>query len=97
MAEVRAADERDARAVRALEDVGLRVEDEVGRGAGVFGDRRAGGLEDADPAVAFDVEKPGEGFGLGDAKIVARQETEPAALSQELAEGAARGGRGRSA
>jgi hypothetical protein len=52
----------------------------------VLRDGRAGGLEDADPAVAFDVEQPGEGFGLCDPETVARQEAEPAALPQELAE-----------
>jgi hypothetical protein len=31
----------------------------------VLRDGRAGGLEDADAAIAFDVEKPGEHFGLG--------------------------------
>jgi hypothetical protein len=36
MADVGAADEGDARAVRALEDVGLGVEDELGRGATVW-------------------------------------------------------------
>jgi hypothetical protein len=55
-----------------------------GPGCSRTGGRR--GLEDADPAIAFDVEKPGERFGPGDSEVVARQEAQPAALPQELAE-----------
>ena len=44
------------------------------------------GLEDADLAVAFEVEEADEGFGLGDAQVVAGEEAEPAAPGEELAE-----------
>jgi len=45
-----------------------------------------GGFEDADLALAFEVEKAHERGGLGDAEVVAREEAEPAASSQQVAE-----------
>jgi len=86
LAEVRAADEGDARAVFPLEDVGLRVEAEGGRWARVLGAGGVRGFEDADLAVAFEIEEADEGFGLGDAEVVAREEAEPAVSGQEVAE-----------
>ena len=69
LAEVRAADEGDARAVFPLEDVGLRVEAEGGGRARVLGAGGVRGFEDADLAVAFEIEEADEGFGLGDAEV----------------------------
>jgi hypothetical protein len=45
-----------------------------------------GGFEDADLAVAFEIEEADEGFGLGDADVVAREEAEPAVSGQEVPE-----------
>ena len=45
-----------------------------------------GGFEDADLALAFEVEKAHERAGFGDAEVVAREEAEPAASSQQVAE-----------
>ena len=97
VAEVRAADEGDAGAVRALEDVGLGVEGERGRRARVLGAGGVRGFEDAELPVAFEVEEADEGVGLGDAEVVAGEEAEAAVSGQEVAEVGARAARGRSA
>ena len=86
VAQVRAADEGDAGAVRALEDVGLGVEGERGGLPWVLGAGGVRGLEDADLPVAFEVEEADEGVGLGDAEVVAGEEAEAALSGQELAE-----------
>ena len=78
MAEVRAADEGDARAVSSLQDVGLRVEGERGRRARVCGAGGMGGFEDADLPLAFEVEEARQRVGFGDAEVVAGEEAEPA-------------------
>jgi hypothetical protein len=44
------------------------------------------GFEDADLAVAFEIEEADGGFGLGDAEVVAGEEAEPAVSGQEVAE-----------
>ena len=79
VAQVRAADEGDAGAVRALEDVGLGVEGERGRLPRVPGAGGVRGFEDAELAVAFEVEEAGEGVGLGDAapRLVSGGENDP--------------------
>jgi hypothetical protein len=45
-----------------------------------------GGLEDANLSLAFEVEKAHERGGLADAEVVASEEAEPAASSQQVAE-----------
>ena len=55
-------------------------------GPGVRGPGMGGGFEDADLPLAFEVEKAHERVGLGDAEVVAREEAEPAASSQQVAE-----------
>ena len=97
VAEVRAADEGDAGAVRALEDVGLGVEGERGRLARVLGAGGVRGFEDAELPVAFEVEEAGEGVGLGDAEVVAGEEAEAAAVGPGSRGGGGRASRGRSA
>jgi hypothetical protein len=86
LAEVRAADEGDARAVFALEDVGLGVEAEGSGWAGVLDAGGVRGFEDADLAVAFEVDEADEGLGLADPEVVAREEAEPAVSGQEVPE-----------
>ena len=58
-------------------------------GAGAPG--RAGpgsrcGLEDADVAIAFEVEEAGEGVGIGDAEVVAGEDAEAAPAVEEIAQ-----------
>jgi hypothetical protein len=87
LAEVGAADEGGAGAVLAVEDVGLGVEGH-GRGgkAGPGGRGCDGGLEDADVAVAVEVEELREGVGVGEAEVVAGDEPEAASFAEEVAE-----------
>jgi hypothetical protein len=45
-----------------------------------------GGFEDADLAVAFEIEEADESLGLADPEVVAREEAEPAVSGQEVPE-----------
>ena len=70
-----------------MEDVGLGVEADRRFGkAGPGGRVGEGGLEDADVAVAFEVEELHEGVGVGEAEVVAGEEAEAASLAEEVAE-----------
>ena len=84
--QVRAAHERHALAAGAAEGVRLRMEGHDGRGAWALGRGRDPGLEDAQLAVAFEVEEAREGVGIGDAEVIAGEQAQAAFPREEVAE-----------